>query len=44
MLDLADLSSIKASAEEFLNKQSRLDVLTNSIARLMTSEADGNDG
>jgi len=28
-LDLADQSSIKASAEEFLKKESRLDVLTN---------------
>jgi retinol dehydrogenase-12 len=28
-LDLADLSTIKASADEFLKKESRLDVLTN---------------
>ncbi|KAK5743671.1 short-chain alcohol dehydrogenase [Elasticomyces elasticus] len=33
-LNLANLSTIKASAEEFLRKEARLDVLTNSAATL----------
>ena len=34
-LDLADLGTIKASAEEFMRKEERLDVLTNN-AGVMT--------
>ncbi|KAH8684063.1 hypothetical protein BGZ61DRAFT_455587 [Ilyonectria robusta] len=35
-LDLSDPSSIKASAEEFMSKESRLDVLTNNAGVMVT--------
>ena len=41
-LDLADQASIKESAEEFMSKEQRLDVLTNN-AGIMVIETDRND-
>jgi retinol dehydrogenase 12 len=46
-LDLSDLSTIKPSAEEFMSKESRLDVLTNNagvmVPPLDTRDAQGNE-